>query len=190
MPEPVAEWFVGIPRAGKTRLAHARLIQQCKASRWPGLVVDSQGVGNFERWPHAASWAEAEASIWGARRSIAWIPEDAEQMELCVRAVLARGRVNLLIDEAAYWLSANRGRGGALLRLLRAYRHAPASVFLTTQHLSGDVPQEALSCAPRLHVFRCVAPAVLDRLEREYNAPRERVSTLPQGSYITIESGF
>lgn len=77
-----------------------------------------------------------------------------------------------------------------MLRLLRAYRHAPAHVLLTTQHLSGDVPQEALSCAPRLHVFRCTAPAVLDRLEREYAMDRHMLSQLPQGQFVTIQTGF
>lgn len=185
-----AAWYVGIPRAGKTRLAHSHLVQQCKRSRWPGLVVDSQGVDNFQAWPKAASTDEAGASIWGARRSIAYTPPDAECFEAIIRQVLDRGRCNLLIDEAAFWLGAHRGRGGSLLRLLRAYRHAPASVFLTTQHLSGDVPQEALSCAPELFVFRCTSPAVLDRLEREYSADRRQIAALPQGCFVRISQGF
>jgi hypothetical protein len=147
-------------------------------------------VGNFAAWPRAASVEDVLLDIWGHKRSVAFIPNDSRDVERVVRAVLGTGRVVLLIDEAAYWLSSSRGRGGSLLRLLRAYRHAPAHVLLTTQHLSGDVPQEALSCAPTLYVFRCTAPAVLDRLEREYAAPRHLVSTLPQGEYLTIRTGF
>ena len=188
--EPTAAWYVGIPRAGKTRLAHAHAVELSETSGWPVLVVDSQGVGNFNEWPHAASVDDAVLEIWGKRASCAYIPKDGEEVDQLVRAVLSSGRVVLLVDEAAYWLSSSRGRGGALLRLLRAYRHAPAHVLLTTQHLSGDVPQEALSCAPTLYVFRCTAPAVLDRLEREYSAPRDLVATLPQAKYLTFRTGF
>lgn len=190
MIEPTAAWFVGIPRAGKTRLAHAHAVELSEQCGWPVLVVDSQGVGNFEAWPRAASVEEVLLEVWGHRRNTAFIPHDAKDVERIVRAVLTAGRVVLLVDEAAYWLSSSRGRGGSLLRLLRAYRHAPCHVLLTTQHLSGDVPQEALSCAPTLYVFRCTAPAVLDRLEREYAAPRDLVAGLPQGQYLTIRTGF
>lgn len=141
--EPTAAWYVGIPRAGKTRLAHAHAVETSAACGWPVLVIDSQGVGNFERWPRAASVEEVLLEVWGQKRSTAYVPRDVQEVERLVRAVLAAGRVVLLVDEAAYWLSSSRGRGGALLRLLRAYRHAPAHVLLTTQHLSGDVPQEA-----------------------------------------------
>lgn len=189
-PEPSAAWYVGIPRAGKTRLAHAHAVQLARASGWPVLVIDSQGVGNFARWPHAPSVDAAVAEVWRHRRSVAFLPQGPDDVERLARAVLSAGHVVLLVDEAAYWLGSTRGKGGSMLRLLRAYRHAPAHVLLTTQHLSGDVPQEALSCAPRLHVFRCTAPAVLDRLEREYAMDRHMLSQLPQGQFVTIQTGF
>jgi hypothetical protein len=189
-PEPNAAWYVGIPRAGKTRLAHAHAVQLARASGWPVLVVDSQGVGNFSKWPHAPSADAAVAEIWRHRRSVAFLPRGGDDVERIARATLSAGHVVLLVDEAAYWLGSTRGKGGSMLRLLRAFRHAPAHVLLTTQHLSGDVPQEALSCAPQLHVFRCTAPAVLDRLEREYGLNRHVVAQLPQGQFVTINTGF
>lgn len=181
---------MGVPRAGKTRLAHAHAVRLARANSWPVLIIDSQGVGNFKNWPHAVSVEDAKLEIWAKRTSCAFIPKSADDVEALVNSVLTAGRVNLLIDEAAYWLSSSRGRGGALVRLLRAYRHAPANVLLTTQHLSGDVPQEALSCAPTLYVFRCTSPAVLDRLEREFGTDRHLVSNLPQGQFVTIRTGF
>lgn len=190
MSEPSCAWYVGIPRAGKTRLAHAHAVQLGRSTGWPVLIVDSQGVGNFSKWPHSPTAAKAVEDVWRFRRSVAVIPNGPDDVEQLVRATLSAGRVVLLIDEAAFWLSSSRGKGGSLLRLLRAYRHAPACVLLTTQHLSGDVPQEALSCAPTIYAFRCTAPAVLDRLEREYAVDRQLVSQLPQGQFLTLRTGF
>lgn len=188
--EPEAAWYVGIPRAGKTRLAVSHAVVAARETGWPVLAIDSQGVSNFKGWPHARTAAAAIESVWGQRSTVAFMPNDAGDMEQIIQATLRAGRVHLLVDEAAYWLDSRRGRGGSMLRILRTFRHLPAHVLLTTQHLSGDVPQEALSCAPSLYVFRCTAPAVLDRLEREYAVPRATVANLEQGRFLTIRSGF
>lgn len=183
-------WYVGCPGSGKTTLAASHLARLTAATGRPALVIDSGAVDQLAHVPRAASVPAAIEAVWRERRHAAITPTDADQVEQLARAVLAGRNVNVLVDEAAFWLSSSRGRGSELLRLLRAWRHARASVLLTTQHLSGDVPQAALSCAPVLFVFRCTSPAVLDRLEREYGVDRRRVSSLGRGRFLRIESGF
>jgi ABC-type taurine transport system ATPase subunit len=134
--------------------------------------------------------SEAVERVWTHRRHARLVPRDREDVEAVARAVIAGRDCNLLVDEAAFWVSAHKGRDSALLRLLRAWRHARASVLLTTQHLTGDVSQSALSCAPVLFVFRCTSPAVLDRLERDFGVDRRRVAALPRGRFLRVESGF
>jgi hypothetical protein len=94
-----------------------------------------------------------------------------------------------MVDEAHTYLTSRKGKDGPLLNLMRAHRHAEANVLLTTQHLTGDIPQEALSCAPRLFVFRCTSPAVLERLKQE-GLDVERIAALPQGHWIEHYEGF
>jgi hypothetical protein len=181
-------WYVGIPGSGKTYLALAHLRELIESNGWPALVIDTAGVSNFASIPHARNVREALSWVWGAGNHAAIVPSDAMQVEQLVGACQGAGRVNLLVDEAAYWLSA-RSSGTGLLRLMRAHRHARANVLLTTQHLTGDVPQEALSCAPRLYVFRCTAPAVLKRLTEE-GIDADRVSKLPAREYVEHFAGF
>jgi len=133
---------------------------------------------------------ELVRATWRDGCSLAWSPDAPEEVAQLAREAERRGGVALLIDEAATWLSASRGRGGELLRLMRRHRHAGVSLHLTTQHLSGDVPQEALSLAPRLLVFRCTAPVVLDRLERDHGLARDLVATLPRWAYLEVRTGF
>lgn len=183
-------WYVGIPGAGKTTLAVTHLAQDASANRWPCIVVDSSDVAQLAHVPHVRGLAELEHAVWARGEHAAIIPRDAAEVEEIAARVLELGRVNLLIDEAAFWISSRKGTDGALLRLMRAHRHAQARLYLTTQHLSADVPQAALSCAPVLYVFRCTSPVVLERLEREFGLDPSQVSTLPRGTFIRHETGF
>jgi hypothetical protein len=183
-------WYVGIPGAGKTTLARRHACELAAAERKPIVFVDSAGVANFEDVQHARSLKDLVRLVWIDGQHAAWIPSSSEDVEQLVGQVAARGSVVLLVDEAAFWLSSSRGRGGGLLRLMRAHRHARVHLLLTTQHLSGDVPQEALSCAPDLYVFRCTSPAVLDRLEREYGVNRREVSCLTRGEFLHLSTSF
>lgn len=183
-------WYVGIPEAGKTTLAAHHLARAARRNGRPCLVIDSQGVRNFSRWQYAASVAEVGQLLWGARRHCAYTPRDAEEVELLCTALLEVGQVNVLVDEAAYWINAHTWVRSKLSRLMRAHRHAQVWLHLTTQHLSGDVPQAALSCAPDLFIFRCTSKAVLARLQDEYGLESARVSALPQGRYLRVSQGF
>jgi hypothetical protein len=193
LPNVLCAWYVGIPRAGKTRLAHAHVVQLAKATGRPALVIDAQGADNFAAWPHVASLEEALLTVYGLRKSCAWTPtgpSDNDDVAALARAARTAKGAHLLFDEASFWLSSSRGRGGDLLRLARVFRHAETSLLFTTQHLSGDVPQEAITCADRLHVFRCTSPRALQVLQTGFNVDASRVRSLPQGRYLTIEQGF
>ena len=182
-------WYVGIPGSGKTTLATAHAAELVRRKGWPVVCIDSQGVAQLASIPRVASPRDVVEHAWRLRRHCAFIPESDEDVRSIARAALTTGRVVLLIDEAAYWLTAH-DRHSPLLRLMRAHRHANVCILLTTQHLSGDVPQEALACAPVLHVFRCESPAALERLERDYRIPPERIASLPRGHFLRIETGF
>lgn len=183
-------WYVGVPGAGKTTLACSHLARDSRANGWPCLVLDSSDVAQLAHVPHVRSVAELERAVWQLGEHAAYIPQNGDDVERVAARALELRQVNLLVDEAAFWLSSHKGRDGSLLRLMRAHRHAQVRLYLTTQHLSADVPQAALSCAPELYVFRCTANVVLDRLEREYGMDRSLIANLPRGQYVRHVSGF
>lgn len=183
-------WYVGCPASGKTTLARAHAIRASAENHWPVLVIDSESVQQLAGFARARSVKAAIQSIWTRRESCAFMPHSSKQIEQLLRSCHSPGRVNLLVDEAHLWLSARSPVTATLLRLMRAHRHSKLRLFLTTQHLSGDVPQAALACSPRLFVFRCTSPATLDRLEREFGMDRLRISELPQWNYLQHFAGF
>lgn len=188
---PYCAWYVGCPAAGKTYLALEHVREDYRATGRPVLLVDSTEAANFDGVRRAQSAEDALIALYtGDAAEIAWTPREPEEVEALARALRAGGRLHVLVDEAAFWLSSSRGRGGALLRLLRAYRHAELSLHLTTQHLSGDVPQEALSCAPILYVFRTTSGPALKVLEERYGQSPMEIETLPQYEFRKIELGF
>lgn len=127
--------------------------------------------------------------MFGAGVHAAYFPRTREEVDAIVRACLNPGRVNLLVDEAHNWLTSRKGVDGPLLKLMRAHRHAEANVLLTSQHFTADVPQEARSCSPRIYVFRCTGPRVLEVL-RDEGIDSELVANLPQLSYLEHYTGF
>lgn len=179
-------WIVGQPGSGKTVLARAL----ASAAGTPVLIIDSQRVDTFERLPHVAP-REAVRALWpsrGKRRSAVVTPADPGEFDALMRAVRAGGDATVLVDEAHHWTRG--GKSVELMRLLRGARHARASVLLTTQHLSGDVPAEALSCTSLVYVFRCASPRALDVLEREWGLDRERIKRLERFRYLRLRIGF
>lgn len=188
---PHCAWYVGCPRAGKTYLALQHVLEDQRATRFPVLLVDSTEADNFDGIEHATNCEDALIGLLAERRPmIAWTPRDGDEMDAGARAIKAAGRMHVLIDEAAYWIGASRGRGGSLLRLLRAYRHAQVSLHLTTQHFSGDVSAEALACAPDIYCFRTTSTPALVALERDYGLNPAEVSALPAREYKHVRLGF
>lgn len=183
-------WYVGIPEAGKTTLAAHHLADHARLNRRPCLVIDSQGVRNFATWRYARDLGELAELVWRDGQHAAFTPRDEADVERVCAALLEAGHVNVLVDEAAFWMNAHTWRKGLLGRVMRAHRHCQVRLLLTTQHLSGDVPQGALSCAPDLYVFRCTAAAVLARLEQDYGLQPLEVAALPQGRFLHVHQGF
>lgn len=183
-------WYIGCPASGKTTLARAHAIRAAKRNGWPVLVIDTEGVAQLAGIPRVRTVLHAIRRVFVERKSASFMPNDAAEVSALLERARRPGRVNLLVDEAHVWLSARSAVTDPLLRLMRAHRHAKVNLFLTTQHLSGDIPQAALACSPVLHVFRCTSPSTLDRLEKCFSLPRERVRALRQFRYLRVCEGF
>jgi len=154
------------------------------------LALNSEGVAQLEGFPTSRDRSLVIRTIWGSRVSCGLVPQSAADVRAVVAAAHNPGHVNLLIDETSAWLSARSGASAELLALMRAHRHSALNLFLTTQHLTGDVPQAAFSCAPHVYLFRCTAPAVLERIEKTWGIPPARVRNLRQFQYLHVYEGF
>jgi hypothetical protein len=183
-------WIIGIPQSGKTTLAVARAVQRARVRRFPLLVIDPAGVAQARGFPVVRTVAEVTSALFRERRTVRFRPSSLEELERVIRAIRAGKRAVVLLDEAHTYLSARDGSSGELLGLMRETQHAKVDLFCTTQHLTGDVPQAAISCTSRVLAFRCTAKVVLDRLEKEWGADPAAVRSLPQFHYLEIPIGF
>jgi hypothetical protein len=175
-------WYVGAPQSGKTTLASVHARKWSEALGRPVVVVDSEGTRDFVRVEHFDDVRELAGAVWGQGSWAAITPEDVRQVDELAGAVRRGGNVVLLVDEAHYWLASARSTG--LLRLMRSTQHSRLRVLLTTQHLSGDVPQSALACDPDLFVFRTTSPRSLDVLEKQFRCPASVARALEPRTFI------
>lgn len=183
-------WFVGCPQSGKSTLARELASRLHRERRVPVIVLDAQSVHNFAELPEC-KLEDVAATVWKhPRASVRVVPRDVDEVDRICRAVSAGGDVVLLVDEAHNWLSAQSGCSGELVRLMRTVQHARADLFLTTQHLTGDVHQGALSCTSELYVFRNTSPRVLQVLERDFGMDRAKIQALPQFKCFRKLLGF
>lgn len=183
-------WIIGIPQSGKTTLAVSRAVQCARERGVPLFAIDGASVAQLRGFPPRAGVLEALDAGFARGEDSRVRPSSLEELDALLRGIRAGKRAVVLIDEAHRWLSARDGSSGELLNLMRETQHSQVDLFATTQHLTGDVPQAAISCTARVLVFRCTAQVVLDRLEREWGAPRRTVATLPQFHYLELEIGF
>jgi hypothetical protein len=183
-------WYLGIPRSGKTTLALAHLWELCARTRNPAVIIDTEGVQQLDQVEHVHTVRDVVRLAWGERRHVAFEPNGPKDLAAVLRAVRHPGRVNLLVDEAHVWLSARSHSSAPLFRLMRSHRHSQLNLLLTAQHFSGDVSQTALSCAPRLFLFRCTSQAVLDKVESELRIDPRRIAALGQYRYLEHFQGF
>lgn len=128
--------------------------------------------------------------LWERGEPTLYTPTGPEDRELVLDLLEAGGNAVVLVDEAWAWIDSHAAKDDPLLALMRTHRHRNLAFVLTTQHLSGDIPQAAFSCAPRVCVFRCTAQAALDRIERDFGIPADEVRSLPQFHYLERTLGF
>jgi hypothetical protein len=183
-------WIIGIPQSGKTTLAVSRAVACARERRVPLFAIDGANVAQLRGFPLRSSVLEALDAGFARGEDSRVRPSSRDELDALLRGIRAGKRAVVLVDEAHRWLSAQSGSSGELLHLMRETQHAQVDLFATTHHLTGDVPQAAISCTSRVLVFRCIAKAVLDRLESEWSLPRRTVSTLPQFHYLEHVTGF
>ena len=126
----------------------------------------------------------------GRGQSLAVTPADAADFNALCEYLLRLGRVVVLIDEASFWITARGSKGSVLPKLMRLGQQQRVALHLTTQHLTGDLPQLAVSCAPELCVFRCTSRTVLAALEKDWGMDPEVVRKLLRGQYLRAKTGF
>jgi hypothetical protein len=183
-------WIVGCPQSGKTTLARWLAGELSRARGVPVLVIDPAKVWNLAD-QREYEIEEAVGALWKEPRASARIvPRGLADVDRMCRAIRAGKDVVLLVDEAHFWLSAQSGSSPQLVALMRATQHARADLILTTHHLTGDVPQSALSCTTEIYAFRNVAPRVLECLDRSFGLPADRVRALPQFRWMRARLGF
>lgn len=182
-------WYFGVPGAGKTTLATHHAADLIRKTGWPLLCLNTIGAAQLRGIPMAPSALAAATRVFRRGEHAACIPRDQGEVDALISGAMERGRVVLFIDEAASWIDAH-DRHSPILQAMRGHRHFRVALLLTTQHMSGDCPQESLSCAPLLHVFRCTSDAVLERLKKSHGIEPARVKALPRGQYFRIETGF
>ncbi len=190
MSDAHARWYFGCPLAGKTLLASIHFQAKVIERQVPGIIIDSEGASNFQDVAHAGSVDELVERVWTRGETLAFIPDDQAQVDRISEACRFPGEVVLFVDEASHWLSRGRGTGTPLLRLLRTCRHRGTDVYLTTQHLSGDTPAEALALAPELFIFRTTSWPALERLQAQYRLDPDALQLLPELTYIRVSAGF
>lgn len=183
-------WYVGVPQSGKTTLALAHAAELHRATGFPLVVFDSAEVRQLAGVPRVESVDAAVQALWRDRRSCSFVPRELRDVDRMCAAIRGGKEVIALVDEAHVWLSAHDGASSELVAIMRATQHARCHLLLTTQHLTGDIPQAALSCAPTLYVFRSTSSAVLKTLERTYGIPPAIAGTLAQYQFCRQRTGF
>lgn len=186
--------YAGTTGAGKTYLARKHF-DELVSEGCNGLVVDSQGVENFDDIPHVLKVAEIFPALWKPRKEsdpgnvVAWTPsaegrlEDTELVDSVaqvIRQVKGKaGPLVVLVDEFSFWKSCKEVK-----MLCRCWRHADATLLLTTQHLSADLGQVVFGCNPQLVIFKSTAPRTLDFLEKWHGLDNLTVKEIPEHEYI------
>jgi hypothetical protein len=182
-------WEVGQPGCGKTHDAMQLAAKLSVDEGWPVLAVAGVESDSLRTNLRPATDIHQVLHAIASRADCYFCPQDLRDADAVFKAVQHVGRFVLIVDEAHMFMSSRSNKAPALMAMLRTWRHVPVRIVLTTQHLSGDVPSEAISCAPRFRFFRTTNPRALDKI-RELGVDSEAVSKLPKYSYLEHFSGF
>ena len=183
-----AYWYAGAPGSGKTTRALRDAASLSARTGWPIVALDTVGAAQFDAIGRSGDLWDLARRVWGRGEAGAYWPKGEEDAERFFAVMWGGRRAHVVVDEAHYWASPYRILPGLSL-LLRSFRHAEVSLHLTTQSF-GDIPQGALAQAPRLYIFRNLAPRALERLEDYTGIEGSRIRALPRFTFLSWSGAF
>ena len=181
-------WYVGITGSGKTTKAVADLAEDIEANKRPALVIDSQGVKLLAKIKHVNSWQAAARRVWGEGKNAAFIPSSPEEVEALFAIARDLGNTNILLDEAAFWMT-SRSIARPIELAFRTHLHTGLTIRATTQAMDTIAPV-AMQCSTSIKIFRCNSLRILERLKQEFGVKPEEVERLERGVFLEKGSGF
>jgi len=185
-------WYVGVTGSGKTTRALADLAEDIARNKCPALVIDSQGVKLLAGIRHVDTWQKCALRVFDKRQNCAFIPKTTEEVGALFSVARELGDVNILLDEAAFFLS-SRSIPKPIERALRTHFHwgggKGGTVRLTTQSLA-DISPVGIQCTTSIKAFRCSSARVLQRLREEWGYNADEVERLERGEFIEKGMGF
>ena len=186
-------WYVGVTGSGKTTRALQDVADDIRKTGWPALVIDSQGVRLLASIKHRKTWKEVVRDVWIERKNSDFIPRDAEEGGAVFSVARELGKVIILLDEAAFWMSSRSMGPKALERAFRTHFHWGGGkggiIRATTQHLA-DLAPVAIQCTTTIKTFRCTSARILERLKQEFQYNPDEIEKLERGQFIEKGSGF
>ena len=185
-------WYVGITGSGKTTRALEDLAADIETNKRPGLIIDSQGVQLLSKIHHADSWKKCVRRVFGEGLNCAFIPRSGEEVGAIFTVARELGAVNILFDEAAFFMS-SRSIPKPIELAFRTHFHwgkgQGGIIRASTQHLA-DLAPVAVQCTTTIKTFRCTSIRTLDRLKAEWGYDPAAVEALTRGEFIEKGGGF
>ena len=186
-------FYVGMTKSGKTFRALEDLKAAIVENGNPGLILDMIGAENFLDMPHESTVDAVLAKLYGSpRRNAVYRPKSEDETAAIFRAVNddRLGGVNVLVDEL-FWIPCKAQKilpeFAAALRGWRHHKLGPNVFFLTSQR-PGDLHGDGYAARSALYVFRPSEGRDVDRLEKDFGIPRERMLALPAREFILIRN--
>lgn len=181
-------WYIGVTGSGKTTRALQDLGDDIKGNKRPALVIDSQGVKLLAGISHCRSWQETARQVWIKKRNAAFIPKSPEEVSALFAVARELGNTNILLDEAAFWMS-SRSIARPIELAFRTHLHTGLTIRATTQAMDTIAPV-AMQCSTSIKIFRCNSLRILERLKQEFAVKPEEVERLERGQFLDKGSGF
>jgi hypothetical protein len=188
-------FYVGMTGTGKTYLALEHLKAAVAENGNPSLILDMVGAKNFKTFPHEATVDAVLQKLYGNPRTHAiYRPRSEAELNQIFNAVGAEddgpGAVNVLVDEI-FWVPCN---GHKILtsfsKAIRGWRHPwlGESIFFLTSQRPGDLHGDGYAARDRMYVFRPSEGRDVDRLEKDFGIPREKMLALKEREFILVEN--
>ena len=191
-------FYVGMTGTGKTYLAEQHLRAAVSENGNPALILDMIGAENFRAFPHERTVDDVLVKLYGKPRTHAtYRPRSEEETAQIFRAIGgetgtagALGGVNVLVDEI-FWVPCKPQKiAPDFSKAIRGWRHGDLgpSVFLLTSQRPGDLHGDGYAARSRMYVFRPSEGRDVDRIEKDFGVPREKLLALPPREFILLEN--